>query len=112
VDQCRPNSRSQPTPLAALAVSGINDVLTSETNTRAGWRTQIPLSAWALMAVIAICCNLLMGYCAGSRKRTALLIVLPLVISISFTLISDIDVPGRGVIRVDTEQRGRPATLP
>ncbi|SDR27871.1 hypothetical protein SAMN05443245_4195 [Paraburkholderia fungorum] len=94
------DSRSQPTPLAALAVSGINDVLTSETNTRAGWRTQIPLAAWALMAVIAICCNLLMGFCAGSRKRTALLIVLPLVISISFTLISDIDVPGRGVIRV------------
>ncbi|SMG57924.1 bestrophin-like domain [Paraburkholderia susongensis] len=94
------SARAQPTPLAALAVAAMSDVLTSETNTQAGWRNQIPLAAWGLMAVIAACCNLLVGYCAGRKKHGALLFMLPFVIAVSFTLIGDIDVPGRGVIRV------------
>jgi hypothetical protein len=53
------------------------------------------------MMTIAIFCNLLIGY--GARQggaRTALLLVLPLVISISFMLIADIDSPRGGVVRV------------
>ena len=56
------------------------------------------------MAAIAVCCNLLIGY--GARRggaRTTLLVVLPLVISISFTLIADIDSPRGGVVRVHAE---------
>lgn len=93
-------AETQPTPLAALAVSGVGDLLTSDANTQAGWRSQIPLAAWALMTAIAVCCNVLIGYCAGNRKHRALHIVLPFVISVSFTLIGDIDVPGRGAIHV------------
>ena len=53
------------------------------------------------MATIAICSNLLIGY--GMRRAEAkalLLFVLPLVVSISFFLISDIDSPRGGIIRV------------
>ena len=53
------------------------------------------------MAGIAICCNLLIGY--GTRNVKAeriLLLILPLVVSISFLLIADIDSPRGGVIRV------------
>jgi len=53
------------------------------------------------MAAIAICCNLLVGY--GARQvggETILMVVLPLVVSISFFLIADIDSPRGGVIRV------------
>jgi len=80
----------------------MGDVLTTEMNTRAAWRTQIPVAAWALMMIIAVCCNLLIGYCAGRTKHGALLFVLPFVISVSFALIGEIDVPGRGVIRVSS----------
>jgi hypothetical protein len=92
---------AQPTPLVALAATGMNDVLNSKGYTQAAWWNRIPTAAWVLMAVIAICCNLLIGY--GARRgeaRTTLLLVLPLIVSISFCLIADIDSPRGGVVRV------------
>jgi hypothetical protein len=90
---------AQPTPVTALAVSGMNDVLNSQGYTQAAWWNRIPIAAWALMGAIAICCNLLFGYHA--RKPGALLfLVLPLTVSIAFFLIADIDSPRGGVIRV------------
>jgi hypothetical protein len=56
------------------------------------------------MFAIAIFCNLLIGY--GSRRPEAegmLFLVLPLVVSISFFLIADIDSPKSGVIRVNPQ---------
>jgi len=93
---------AQPTPPVALVVSGMNDVLNSQGYTQAAWWNRIPIAAWVLMAAIAICCNLLVGY--GVRRNVKpgglLLLVLPLVVSISFFLIADIDSPRRGVINV------------
>ena len=92
-------SAAQPTPVLALAVSGMNDVLNSEGYTQAAWTNRIPIEAWGLLAAIAVCCNLLLGYV--SHKPGALLfVVLPLAASISFFLIADIDSPRGGVIRV------------
>jgi hypothetical protein len=92
---------AQPTQVAALVVSGMNDVLNSRGYTQAAWINRIPSAAWALMITIAICCNLLLGFGArGTRARTKLLFVLPLVVSISFALIADIDSPRGGVVRV------------
>jgi hypothetical protein len=87
------------TPVVALAVSGMNDVLNSQGYTQAAWWNRIPVAAWVLMTAIAICCNLLIGY--GARRTARLLFfVLPIVVSISFFLIADIDSPRRGLIRV------------
>jgi hypothetical protein len=53
------------------------------------------------MAAIAIFSNLLIGYGARPAKaHELLLLVLPLVVSIAFFLIADIDSPRGGVIRV------------
>jgi len=92
---------AQPNALASLILSGMNDVLNSQGYTQAAWWNRIPTAAWVLMVAIGICCNLLIGY--GSRRieaRPILFIVTPLVVSISFFLIADIDGPRRGVIRV------------
>jgi hypothetical protein len=92
---------AQPTPVMALVVSGMNDVLNSQGYTQAAWWNRIPVAAWCLMAVIAICCNLLIGYGARAvRPGSVRLIVLPLVVSIAFFLIADIDSPRGGIIRV------------
>ena len=83
---------AQPTPVTALAVSGMNDVLNSQGYTQAGYWNRIPRAAWGLMGMIAIGCNLLVGY--GSRSATAgskLLPILPLLVSIAFIFIADID---------------------
>ena len=91
----------QPTPVMALVVSGMNDVLNSQGYTQAAWWNRIPTSAWALLIVTAICCNALIGYGArGDRARATLLIAFPVVISISLLLIADIDSPRAGLIRV------------
>jgi hypothetical protein len=89
----------QPTPVVALAVSGMNDVLNSQGYTQAAWWNTIPIAAWSLMTAIAIFCNLLVGY-GVHRKDQVLLSILPLVVSISFFLIADIDSPRRGIIHV------------
>ena len=92
---------AQQTPMVALAVWGMNDVLNSQGYTQAAWRNRIPIAGGVLMAAIAICCNVLVGYGARNVKaRGILLLVLPLVVSISFFLIADIDSPRGGFIRV------------
>jgi hypothetical protein len=92
---------AQPTCVVALAISGMNDVLNSQGYTQASWCDRIPLAAWGLLAVVAICCNLMVGY--GARHPEAegiLMLILPTVVSISFLLISDIDSPRGGVVLV------------
>ena len=90
---------TQPTPIVALTVSGMNDVINAQGYTQAAWWNRIPLAAWGLMGLTAISCNLMLGY--GERRRgVLLLLVLPIIISISFFLIADIDSPGGGVIRL------------
>ena len=95
----RPEADAHPTPVIALVVSGMNDVLNSQGYTQAAWWNRIPVAAWGMMAVIALCCNLLIGYGAHGRDWRTLLIV-PVVVSIAFFLISDIDSPRGGAIRV------------
>jgi hypothetical protein len=92
---------AQPTPVVALAVAGMNDVLNSQGYTQAAWWNRIPIAAWGLMGAIAICSNLLLGYGSRNEKAERMLhLVLPLVVSISFFLIADIDSPRGGVILV------------
>ncbi len=92
---------SNPTAVTALVASGMNDVLNSQGYTQAAWWNRIPPSAWILMLSIAICCNVLIGYCIRRTGSEAVVFfVLTLVVAISFFLIADIDSPRRGLIRV------------
>jgi hypothetical protein len=94
-----PAAKSQPTPVTALAISGMNDVLNSQGYTQAAWWNRIPVAGWVLMVLIAIACNMLIGY-SERRKGFRLLAILPVVVSISFFLIADIDSPRLGLIHV------------
>src|SRR5437899_1558558 len=100
----RAPARANPTPLTALVVWGMNDVLNSQGYTQAAWWNRIPTAAWLLMVMIAVCCNVLVGYRAHNfRQEAIVLLVLPLVVSISFFLIADIDSPRGGLIRVSPQ---------
>ena len=95
---------ANPTPVMALAVAGMNDVLNSQGYTQASWWNRIPRAAWGFMVTIATCCSVLIGYGARSSiPETILLLVLPLVVSISFFFIADLDSPRGGVIRVNPQ---------
>ncbi len=89
------------TPVTALVASGMNDVLNSQGYTQAAWWNRIPEAAWILMAAMGICGTALVGY--GARTvagKIRLLWVLPLMVSIAFYLIADIDSPRHGIILV------------
>ncbi|MBV9531305.1 MAG: hypothetical protein JO283_09600 [Bradyrhizobium sp.] len=105
---------SEPTATMALVLSGVNDVINAQGHAKAAFWTQIPVGAWVMMALMAISCNVVVGY--GERRKGELsLFVLPLVISLAFFLIADLDSPRRGVIRVhpqNLEAASQSMTLP
>jgi hypothetical protein len=95
---------AQPSALTALAAAGMNDVLNSQGYTQAAWWNRIPGAAWLLMWLIALLCNVMVGYAArGATVRSLLLIILPVLLAIAFLLIADIDSPRGGVIRVTAQ---------
>src|SRR5271167_1929717 len=60
---------AQPSPVIALAVAGMNDVLNSQGYTQAAWWNRIPVAAWVFLMLTAIGCNVLVGY--GARSVSA-----------------------------------------
>lgn len=97
---------AQPTPVMALTVAGMNDVLNSEGYTQAAWWNRLPIAAWTLLITISIFCNLLVGYVAHG-KSAFLFLILPIALSVSFFLIADLDSPRGGVIRVHPQNLER-----
>lgn len=95
------HAKNNQTAVTALVVSGMNDVLNSQGYTQSAWWNRIPRAAWSLLAVIAICASTLIGY--GSKKfnkNKIIFLALPFVLGMAFMLISDIDAPRGGIIRV------------
>jgi hypothetical protein len=94
-------SVAQPTPVSALALAGMNDVINSQGYTQAAYWNRIPVAAWYLMVAIALCSSVLLGYRSRSGNAVGKLIfLLPLLLSTSFLLIADIDAPRHGLIEV------------
>lgn len=89
----------QPTPITALVVAGVNDVVNAEGYTQSAWGNRIPLAAWTLMAAIALLANLVLGYRA-KRTDWLVLFIMPLAVSVALFLIADIDSPTGGLIKV------------
>jgi hypothetical protein len=98
------SAEARPTPITALAVAGMNDVINRQGYTQSAWWNRIPKGAWYLVFAIAIFSNLLFGY--GERKIKGagkLLAIQPLVLSIAFAFIADIDSPRAGLILVQPQ---------
>jgi hypothetical protein len=92
-------ARSDPNPVNALVVAGMNDVLNAQGYAQAARWNRIPVAAWVLMLAIALACNILVGYDAH-RTNLVLFLILPVALAIAFFLIADIDSPTGGIIRV------------
>jgi hypothetical protein len=90
-----------PNPVTATVLTGMNDVINSQGYSQAAFRNRIPRAVWWLMAAIAFCSNVMFGYRHGKYSRLAL--VLPFITSTAFLLISDIDAPTHGLIRVSPQ---------
>ena len=84
----------------ALTVSGMNDVFNSQGYTQAAWWNRIPIGAWGLMWVIAVCCNAMIGFYIRPKDPKAIQFIMPIVIAVAFLLLAEIDTPRRGIIKV------------
>ncbi|SPB13569.1 hypothetical protein NOV72_00833 [Caballeronia novacaledonica] len=94
--------KDMPTPIGALVVAGMNDVLNSQDYSEAARKNRIPIGAWILMLVIALCGCAVQGYGAkGKLRRGLLVLILPVTVALSLALIADIDSPRGGIIHVD-----------
>jgi hypothetical protein len=91
-----------PTPVTALAVAGMNDVLNSQGYALAAWRNRLPIQVWGLLLFVAVGANFLVGF--GSYSRSVWdLWLLALTTAIAFLLIAEIDSPRSGLVRVEPQ---------
>ena len=103
-DAVRGPATARPTPVTALVLAGMNDVINSQGYTQAAFWNRIPRPVWWLMAAIALCSSVLFGFRSRDGKAARKLsLVLPLVVSIAFLLIADIDAPRHGLIHVSAQ---------
>ena len=85
---------NNPTPVVALTMAGMNDVLNSQGYTQAAYWNRIPTAAWALLIAMAIGSCVLVGYGSRSAKSgSKLLPILPLGAAIAIMFIADQNVP-------------------
>ena len=92
---------TNPTTTTGLAASGMNEVINSQGYTQAAWRNRIPVAAWGMLLALAVCANILVGYGARRAEASAYIFaLLPVIVSVAFFLIADLDSPRGGVIHV------------
>lgn len=101
-------AQDRPTPIGALVVAGMNDVLNSQDYSEAARINHIPLGAWFLMILIAMFGCVVQGYgTKGTLRRSLLIAILPVTVALSLALISDIDSPRGGIIHVQPQNLSR-----
>lgn len=92
-------AKANPTPVMALAVAGMNDVLNSQGYTLAAWRNRLPIEVWTLLILVAAVCSFLIGF-GAERLSPATQAILPLTVALAFVLIADVEGPRNGLVRV------------
>jgi hypothetical protein len=95
-----PVKANQTAPMMLVA-GAMNDALNSQGYAQAASWNRIPPGAWVLLCTIGLVATIMIGFRfdTGSRQRM-LMQILPALIAISLFLISDIDCPRGGIIRV------------
>ena len=103
-ESVQPDAATNPNPVTALVVSGMNDVINSQGYTQFAWSNRIPTAAWILMLTIAAAANIMLGYSANPDRRGKLfLLVMPTLIAIAFLMVAEIDSPRGGIIQIHPE---------
>lgn len=92
-------AKQAPNPLSMSLVEACNQLYITQQKTMASWRHQIPVAAWLILIVFGVCSNFLIGYHMRGGNRAWPLVV-PFVTALALFMVSEIDVPGKGVIHV------------
>jgi hypothetical protein len=92
-------AQQTPTPITALYIQSLNEMIDLDAKRVAALENRIPPTIWIMMMFIAALTCLTVGY---SQRRRFLLsaLVPPLMIAIVMTLIADLDTPRSGLITI------------
>ncbi|GLQ91913.1 DUF4239 domain-containing protein [Dyella acidisoli] len=95
-------AQQAPTPVTALYVSALNDMIDLDGKRVAGRLNRVPLDIWMLLAALSVMTSVIIGY--GQRHRAALATFVPvLMVAIAVSLIADLDSPVNGLIQVSQQ---------
>ena len=95
-------SQEAPTPIVATFVTSLNDVIDLDATRLNALRTHVPGAVWIILLAVAGCGCYVSGYGAGASgaRSTFSSFVLPVLIALVISLISDIDRPRGGLISI------------
>jgi hypothetical protein len=93
-------SSGPPTVFRSMYLTSLNECIDiSEKRTAAAFEDRIPKAVWILLIFIAVAASVLVGV-SLSMRSPALLLVVPLVMGATLTLILDMDSPRSGFVTV------------
>lgn len=97
--------QASPTPIVATFISTLNDTIDLDATRMNALRAHVPAAVWLLVLIVSACGCFATGLSAGaSSKRSAFAnVLLPLLITVAVMLISDLDRPRGGLIRIDQQ---------
>ena len=105
-EQSVPAAQASPTPITALFVQSLNQMIDLSEESLAALEYRIPAVIWLVLLLISLLACLAVG--CSLRRRTALsMVVAPLMIAMVFALIADLDSPRRGLIRTGQQSMER-----
>lgn len=95
-------AQQTPTPIVAIYVSALNDMIDLDGKRVAARLNRIPMDIWMLLGALSILTSIVVGY--GQRHRAALATFVPvLMVAIAVSLIADLDSPVTGLIQVSQQ---------
>jgi len=97
-------TKASNTPSTALFTSSLNELIDLDTKRQAASRNHIPPSVWLLLILVAATVCWTTGYATGlgeSGRHVLSMIILPALLTIVITIISDLDNPRHGLIQVN-----------
>lgn len=95
-------AHDQPTPITALFVQSLNEMIDIEAKRLGALEKRIPGSVWVVLVAVSATGSVMTGTLFPRRTSTVFLLV-PIVLALVMTLIADLDTSRRGLIQVSQE---------
>ena len=98
-------AKEAPTPITATFINSLNETIDLDATRLNALRSRVPAAVWLLVLIIAGASCYASGYGAGASGARATLssVLLPLLIAVLITLVSDFDRPRQGLIGISQQ---------
>jgi hypothetical protein len=98
-------AKEAPTPITATFINTLNDTIDLDASSLTALRAKVPSAVWLLVLVVAGvgCCSCGYGAGASGSRSSFSNAMLPLLVAVVITLISDLDRPRQGLVGISQQ---------